>query len=178
LAQPEAGEHTSPLYMGRWRVVDEYKREVQPGGGYRYMDKRTLGSRLLELVSGYRSCRLHYIARPDHDRELHNHPFRYRTFVLSGWYAAKVRVLRLFQVTEWPGGNGVTSWFSNEDSTRINQVGDSDSMGPEDWHRIAAMHPSGVWTLFFMTDNTEEWGFLTQDGYVESREYFRRKRAD
>jgi hypothetical protein len=51
-------------------------------------------------------------------------------------------------------------------------------MGPEDWHRISKMHPSGVWTLFFMTDNTEEWGFLTQDGYVESREYFRRKRAD
>lgn len=163
LAQPEAGEHTSPLYMGRWRVVDEYTREIQPGGGYRYTDKRTLGSRLLELVSGYRSCRLHYIARPDHDRELHNHPFRYRTFILANWYKAIVRDESYIHPCEY--------------YVKVCE-GESDSMGPEDWHRIAEMHPAGVWTLFFMTDNTEGWGFLTKDGYVESREYFRRKRAD
>jgi hypothetical protein len=146
LAQPEAGEHTSPLYMGRWCVVN----------------RGSFGSWLLKLVSGYESCRLHYIARPDHDRDLHNHPFRYRTFILSGWYRSVVQ----------PVG-----WALPYVAERLN-AGDSDSMDVGDWHRIALMHPSGVWTLFFMTDNTEEWGFLTQEGYVESREYFRRKRAD
>jgi hypothetical protein len=64
------------LYMGRWAVINE----------------GTLGSRILERLTGYSSVRLHKIMRPDHDRDLHNHPFTYRTFVVRGFYVEERQV--------------------------------------------------------------------------------------
>lgn len=129
------------LYMGRWRVIDE----------------GTLASRLLELLTGYASCRVHHIMREDHDRDLHNHPFRYRTFVLDGFYAE-----RLTDIDNYQRGDLLVA-------------GDTGTGSPDKFHRITVVPPEGVWTLFFMSRNTGEWGFLADGKFVSSTRYLLRK---
>ena len=152
------------LYMGRWRVVDEIKQvpsriDLDTCTAYH---ERTLGSRILEKLTGYRSVRLHHINRPDHDRDLHNHPFEYRTFICNGWYSEV-----------YANAPSREEW-----DYRFLFKGDSGVGSNTKWHRIDWVSAGGVWTLFCMTENTEEWGFDTPDGYVESREYFRRRGYD
>lgn len=132
------------LYMGRWWIV-------APG---------TWQSRLLQGLTAdrYESIRLHHINRPDNDRDLHNHPFYYRTFVLDGYYS-EVRRDR----------KGVPSYW------QILTAGKSSTGGIEMWHRIDDVSPQGVWTFFCMGPNHDEWGFDTDDGYIESKAYFRQR---
>lgn len=120
------------LYMARWSVVA----------------RGTLASKVLLALTGYDHVRLHWIRQPDRDRELHNHPFKYRTFVLRGWYA------------EQRPGVGAT----------VNQTGSS--VTGEGYHRIATVSPDGVWTLFFMGKDKGEWGFLVDGKHMPSREFF------
>jgi hypothetical protein len=130
------------LYMGRWRVVDE----------------GTFGSRLLQRLTGYSSARLHLIMRADHDRELHNHPFDYRTFIVRGWYSESYQsglYGKTFQHAVHAGGTGTGS--ANK------------------FHRISAVSPGGVLTLFFMTPNRGQWGFNVAGEFKDSVRYLLRK---
>lgn len=131
------------LYMGRWRVVDE----------------GTLGGRILRAVTGYCSIRLHHINREDHDRDLHNHPFNYRTFICKGYYS---------EVYE--DGEGVFA----DDGNRFIHQGQSATGGPNKFHRISLVSVGGVWTLFCMTKNTDHWGFKVKGKLVDSVRYFLR----
>ena len=135
------------LYMGRWWVV-------APG---------TWQSRVLLFVTGgrYESIRLHHINRPDNDRDLHNHPFYYLTFVLLGYYS-EFRCDRKGAPDYW----------------QLLTRGKSSTGGEELWHRIDDVSPQGVWTFFMMGPNKGEWGFDTPDGYVESRAYFNQRGSD
>jgi hypothetical protein len=130
------------LYMGRWRVIDE----------------DTLASKVLEFLTGYASARLHRIMRPDHDRELHNHPFDYRTFIVQGHYREQAQ----------HGLHGA-SWVGQFDA------GDSGTGSAMKFHRISEVSPGGVWTLFFMTRNRGRWGFDVGGKFVESNRYLLRK---
>lgn len=141
------------LYMGRWRLVDE---DVSING--EPVGQRTDASLLLENLTGYWSARLHHINREDHDRELHNHPFNYRTFVVRGWYDEVYLNAQGAEVTR-----------------RISAGQTADSNGT--FHRIARVSPGGVWTVFVMGKNTGKWGFRVPKGhgrfkFVESRAYF------
>lgn len=127
------------LYMGRWSVIRE----------------GSLASRVLFKLTGYASIRLHHICRADNGRELHNHPFRYRTFILKGWYAeqrpcpwAETAVMRIFH-----------------------GAGDTATGTPHDLHRVSSVSPFGVWTLFFMSPNTGLWGFDVSGRFVPSDTY-------
>lgn len=147
------------LYMGRWHLVDEAPGKPRD---------------LLFPESAPRewSARLHHIAQPDHDRDLHNHPFQYRTFMLAGWYDEvyldSIGVERTRRI-----GTGQTSYSGGA------------------FHRIARVSPGGAWTVFVMDKNQGEWGFRTpveyirpkggptrmRYGYMDSRSYFKQRRA-
>jgi hypothetical protein len=148
------------LYMGRWSVVDEFKRV-----GGKDTKRRTLGSRLLEWTTGYRSIRLHHICRPDHDRDLHNHPFDYRTFILHGCYAEEY---------EEPAGGLTQTWPPTlVPGYRWVHRGGTATGSATKYHRIDVMPKDGVWTLFCMSRNTNAWGFKVDGQHVQSRTYFR-----
>lgn len=150
------------LYMGRWSVVDEY---VRVNG--KDTNRRTLLSRVLERLTGYTAIRLHHIARPDHDRDLHNHPFSYRTFILKGNYAEEYEV---------PGEGFMRGGtFLLKGAYRWVHRGQSVTGGEGHYHRIDQMPAEGVWTLFCMTPNTNAWGFKVDGEHVPSRRYFRMK---
>lgn len=142
------GSANGDLYMGRWRLVDEGGYEGKVGG--------------TEW-----SARLHHIVRPDHDRDLHNHPFSYRTYVVKGWYEEL-----------YLDPQGIKR------HRRISAGETQYSAGT--FHRITKVSPGGVWTVFVMDENMGDWGFrvLNPQGsdarvthkYVLSREYFRARR--
>lgn len=143
-AQPRPHAHLydfdGTLYMGRWRVIDEGTR----------------ASRILRFLTGYESCRIHRIAKADRDRDLHNHPFHYRTFVMRGFYVEERGGLLL-------------------PATTVLTKGDTAAATPDDWHRISRVSEGGVWTLLFMTKNTGAWGFQVNGRFVDSIRYFLRR---
>lgn len=154
------------LYMGRWRVIDE----------------GTWAGRMLEKYTGYLSIRLHHINRADHDRDLHNHPFNYRTFILHGGYAEfyedGVHMAKKKEDGYWHLGSrvGIAPFSTYEDAgTRFVAAGDTATGDAEKYHRIATVSEGGVWTLFMMTKNTETWGFAVDHKFVESKRYFLRR---
>lgn len=137
------------MYMGRWAVIRE----------------GTVASKVLALLTAgrYDHVRLHWINQPDADRELHNHPFKYRTFILRGWYEEEV------------GSPGLPRY-----TPRYRSVRKGDTAAGGGYHRIAGVSPGGVFTLFFMGKDTGEWGFLVNGKHVTSKEFFKLRgiRAD
>jgi hypothetical protein len=150
-----------PLYMGRWRVIDEFKRDIYG----RYTTERTLSSRVLEKLTGYTAIRLHHIVREDRDRHLHNHPFDFRTFILHGWYVEEREGWKYF----WGG--------PCTDTTTL-RAGDTGDGRHGTYHRIREVSEGGVWTLFCMTRNTDKWGFKVDGQHEDSVRYFLRRKYD
>lgn len=130
------------LYMGRWRVVDE----------------GTYGSKILAILTGYTHIRLHHICRPDHDRDSHNHPFDYRTYIGKGFYAEQY---------EEPGIHD-----SRLCGYRFVYAGSTATGSHEKFHRIDLVPTEGVWTMFCMKQDKEDWGFERDGEYIPSRTYF------
>lgn len=145
LARParDLFDRDGSCYMRRWRIVDE----------------GTLASRVLQALTGYSSIRLHHILKADHDRDLHNHPFDYRTFVLRGFYAETYK-----------DGRG-----NRKVQRRVVEPGEAAALPGVAFHRIAYVPPGGVWTLFCMTRNTGTWGFNVDGKFVPSTTYLLRK---
>lgn len=127
------------LYMGRWWIIKE-------GTG---------ASRILRWLTQdqYHSLRLHHIVRPDVDRDLHNHPFKYLSLILRGYYREELR--------------GKTF--------RTLMAGDTARGFRNTFHRIAYLPEDGVWTLFFMGKNHGLWGFARNGQFIPSHAYRRIK---
>jgi hypothetical protein len=150
-------EPNGDVYMGRWRVVNE----------------GTLGSRILHALTGYSSIRLHHIKRPDHDRDLHNHPFAYRTFIVEGFYAEHYEEPVYPPTIIVPGLERAL-----QRGYRVVFRGDTATGNGDKFHRISDVGPQGVWTLFCMTANTTDWGFKVNGKLVNSVKYLLRKGYD
>lgn len=153
------------LYMGRWHVIDE----------------GTWASKLLKKATGYSSVRLHRIMKADHDRDMHSHPFEYRTYILGGDYTERFAERICDDVPRSPGPHLV--WLTYPD-LRMVEAGETAVGPPGRFHRIIDVSDGGVWTLFCMTDNAIEWGFAIETPATEehdvyewltSRQYFRRR---
>lgn len=100
---------------------------------------------------GFRSASsqlLHYIAKPDADAAMHDHPWSFRTLILSGGY-----------VEELPG----FGWDPSEGGPRITRrvrhgVGSAIAHEAADLHRIASVEPN-TWTLVNTGPRVRAWGF-------------------
>lgn len=104
------------------------------------------------------SVRIHWIMRPDQDRDLHDHPWNARTIVLKGWYAE-----------ERPIASPVPGMSATVLSQR--DAGYTGRLLFEQYHRIAAVSPGGVMTMFFTWRKRGTWGFLVDGKKVPWREY-------
>lgn len=102
------------------------------------------------LRLGPLQIRVHHIMAADIGRDLHDHPWPFRTFVLRGGYLehreSGGRVMRL------PGRTA--------------------SMGRGEFHRIAKVAQRGAWTLFATWGQRQGWGFKQASGqFVPHEEY-------
>lgn len=98
------------------------------------------------------SIRLHYIRRPDGDRDLHDHPWNARTIILRGAYSEE----RLDKA-------GRRQYF-------LRAPGDTVAIAFEQYHRISQIYPDGrelgTWTMFITGKYRGKWGFKVGDAKV------------
>jgi len=121
-------------YMGRWYLL--------PGGPAAEEASKWL--RWLPVA-----IRVHHIQTADSGRDLHDHPFDFRTVILRGGY-----------VEEDLAGD-----------VRGYIAGDTYFSPAERFHRISGVARGGAWTMVFIFSRRNQWGFLTEDGKVGHREY-------
>jgi hypothetical protein len=93
---------------------------------------------------------LHKIFLPDADREQHDHPWDFMSFVLSGGYIEQ----------------------SGDYTRRIKWFNARQADKP---HRVLALTRTPTWTLVFTGPKKRIWGFHTQDGWIGHAEYLRMK---
>lgn len=92
------------------------------------------------------SIYIHRIPRPDVDRDLHNHPWKWaKSFVLRGGYKEQ-RLTRT--------GRIISKWV---------MAGDSNRLDDNTYHRIDIILPDTL-TLFIAGPRNKSWGFLTPEG--------------
>lgn len=121
---------------------------------------------LFPRVFGFRPM-LHKFHRPDGDRALHNHPWKWAfSIVLRGSYTEE-RLLDEEEINGTEARRTVTRivrWF--------NVLRDTD------FHRVRELHGEEVWTLFVTGPRIQGWGFLDGDEFTEWRTYIDRKKAE
>ena len=136
-------------YMGRWYVIQPPKRPEDPGyvaHGWRYwVDQLNI------LWPFY--ARLHLILRADLDRHLHDHPWWFRSIILTRWYDEE---------TEDDHGRHVHRYWA----------GDINSKNSGQYHRIATVPDDGVLTLIIHGHRRKDsWGFKVNGIHVPWRKY-------
>lgn len=105
------------------------------------------------------SIRLHQIMREDDDRDLHDHPWNARTFILRGWYK-EARPRQWCAMSNWSPTYLVPRHAGTTSPLRFGE-----------YHRITGVSPGGVWTLFVTGRYRGTWGFLVNGKKVPWREY-------
>lgn len=126
------GVEDNELYMERYWLFNPYPAS----GGRRRRNWFPL------------SVRIHRILKPDNDRNLHDHPWNARTFILKGWYTEERR-------------HGVFT-RSQGDTARLN-------FG--EYHKITKVCEGGVYTLFITGKYRGTWGFLVEGSKIHYKKY-------
>lgn len=103
------------------------------------------------LRTPWGTLRLHRILRSDDDRHLHDHPFDFTSFLLTGGYA---------EVTLEADGSHKLREYSRGDIVRKKA---------EDAHRLLLARP--LWTFVISGPKRRSWGFHTEKGWIHHREY-------
>jgi hypothetical protein len=136
-------DHLVIAQTGRIHRVPDCPITFIPGGprAYWYM-RRYWFARLGPL-----QMRVHHICAEDPGRDVHDHPWPFRTFILRGSYV------------EQRGG------------VHYRGAGDTMVMGRGEFHRIAQVADGGAWTLFVTFGPRRGWGFKVGDAVVPHEEY-------
>jgi hypothetical protein len=93
---------------------------------------------------------LHFIARSDDDRHLHDHPWSFASLIFKGEYHEETKI-----------ENVTHEILYSAPSFRI--------MKAEHAHKIHLSSP--VWSLIFAGKARRQWGFYTDDGWINWRQY-------
>lgn len=100
------------------------------------------------------SARVHFINSPDHDRDMHTHPFTFRTFVLRGKYAEIRKV-------DFP---------AYLHTAFIRKVGQTYQLDSNTAHMIERVDPGTV-SLFVYGRRSGTWFFDTYEGRIPQELY-------
>lgn len=96
---------------------------------------------------------LHHIVRSDSDRDCHDHPFDFATYLVRGSYLERIRN---------PFGTAFYGWrFAQRGSLLDNKA--------EHTHKVELDEP--VWSLLLVSRARRAWGFWTENGWVDWRTY-------
>ncbi len=119
--------------------------------GDKYLTRVFLAPKIAGLVRPM----LHNFHRPDSDRYLHNHPWRWAfSIVLSGSYDEERLV-------------------DDSGETKHRRVRWFNVLRADDYHRVTKLH-GDVWTLFVTGPRVQDWGFLVDGERVPWTEYLKR----
>lgn len=142
---------------------------LAPGG---YYMKRWI----LRLPFGF-TVRLHLILRSDADRHLHDHPFDFTSLLLTGGYTEITPCplcehgYRLYG-SESDGHERCDHCYgSARQSTKFPRFS-LNRKRAEDVHALTLEKP--VLTLVFAGPKRRDWGFHTEDGWVDNEHYGKR----
>lgn len=138
-----------PEYMGRWYLLHPVKRPEDPG--YVASGWRHWADKWHTLLPFY--ARFHHIQRADHDRNTHDHPWWFRSIIISGWYEEELE---------------------DEHGKYFKKYGPGDvnSKDPGEYHRITSVSPGGVITLVVHGHRRRSgWGFKVDGKHVPWRKY-------
>lgn len=97
---------------------------------------------------------IHQICKSDLDKDMHDHPWHFISFILKGAYKEVSKAYPLFNET-----------ISNEF-----HVGDMIKHHAKDAHQITLLTDE-VWTLVFTSGHSGEWGYQTPQGWINHKEY-------
>jgi hypothetical protein len=141
----------SEVYMYRWWLFNSYPEHTS--------------GRIKKWLSWLPSVRIHHINREDADRHHHDHPWDARTIILRGWYDEMK-----------PVDPSVQPDFYLLASEKMEMgfhrhAGYTGTLKFGEYHRIAAVSPGGVFTLFITYRYRGTWGFLVDGKKVPWREY-------
>lgn len=132
--------------------------------------------RLYLIETPWFGVMLHRIVRPDHDAELHDHPWSFLSLVLRGGYVEELGYTH-------PPGRAMLSRGAREkaivegsftlDGRTSRNVHGFSFHRAEDLHRIARLHGDRpAWTLVFTGRRRREWGFRVPGyGWIDWRTF-------
>lgn len=93
--------------------------------------------------------RLHNIKRSDSDRHHHDHPFHFVSLILSGGY-----------IEHQPG-----------QPQEVRLPGTFVFHHATDLHYLKLIGNRRAWTLVLASNALRRWGFSTEDGWIDARDY-------
>lgn len=104
---------------------------------------------------------IHRISKSDMDKDMHDHPWDFASFILQGSYLEACKYYPDFE-------------------TVIKNVYTAGSMithRAEDAHQLTLL-TGVVWTLVFTSGHTGKWGYQTDNGWVDHKEYRKLKNKE
>lgn len=106
------------------------------------------------------AIRLHHIARPDLDRDYHDHPSTFISLVLRGGYVERRPT------------SATPCWCAAEEDHYevVRKPGSIALRRYTDRHRISSVEPGTV-TLVVWFRKRQSWGFFTRNGKVHWKDY-------
>lgn len=141
---------------------------IRDGCGSPYLIRLTLFT-----IFGY-SLKLHVFLRGDEDRELHDHPWGFWTWLIVGEYFEEVPWSQVsenhhkFNLLPPPGKPDLALITQgNDDNVHVfihRKAGDLDYRPPEWRHRVTIQNP--VVTIVLTRGKVREWGFWTVKGWI------------
>lgn len=124
-----------------------YASHIGPGGSY---------MRRFIFRTPWFTLRLHHILRSDDDRHLHDHPFDFVSFLLSGGY---------YETVPCDCGKPICTGKKQRWWPRFSIV----AKHAEDLHCLKLERP--VWTFVISGPKRRAWGFETEQGWVHNELY-------
>lgn len=140
-------DHLIVQYDRVYRVSHDADLDNWPHASHWYMRRYWL------FRCGPLQARIHHILSADPGRDLHNHPWAWRTFILHGWYAEDRLAVNTSR------------------SVFIRKSGDTSSMGRNDYHRISEISEGGAWTLFVTFGRPKGWCFRVAGEEIPHEKY-------
>ncbi|MCC7419836.1 MAG: hypothetical protein IT428_06130 [Planctomycetaceae bacterium] len=105
----------------------------------------------------------HRIFRDDADRHLHDHPWPFVSLILKGGYFEELPA-RFYQL---PLRNNPVRVESRTWKPPLSII----RHAATDLHRITLNDGRPAWTLVFIGRRCREWGFQTEDGWIDWKTY-------
>lgn len=135
------------------RFAEEYREgHLYHWDGSFYMERYGL------FETRWLSARLHRIATPDFDRDMHDHPWPFVSVLLQGAYVEERPTFPTRVDCE------------NARSVNLREAPSIAFRWHTDRHVISAV-AGDVWSLFIYGPKLQWWGFITKDGKVPWRKY-------
>lgn len=121
--------------------------------------KRVYLRRLRIFQTPWFALYLHWIFLPDDDRDPHDHPFTFWSWIVRGGYTE--RVWRIFP------GKHKADWVQGEKTWKRFSL---HKMSQAEAHMIEHLKP-GTITLVWAGRKTRDWGFYPESGFVPWQQY-------